>query len=150
MKMTVHEAHERILELDDMIFKVDTGQVRVTWEQRNCLKIEVQALMDALAKSIAAVAVFTNTAVPGFRSGLDGASGVECRSSRGLEIASAESARQCKHSGRACQRALNFLMVQDFTLVDVDTHCRSVQTRKRLGLRHRLPNRQEQRLSRHV
>jgi hypothetical protein len=51
--MTTHEAHERILELDDMIFKADTGQIRVTWEQYTCLKIETQALMDALAKSIA-------------------------------------------------------------------------------------------------
>lgn len=51
--MTPHEAHERILELDDLIFKADTGQVKVTWEEYSCLKVEVQALMDALAKSIA-------------------------------------------------------------------------------------------------
>src|SRR4051812_15220408 len=51
--MTTHEAHERILELDDLIFKADTGQASVTWEQYVSLKTEAQALMDALAKSVA-------------------------------------------------------------------------------------------------
>jgi hypothetical protein len=49
--MTTHEAHERILELDHLIFKADTGQVKVTWERYIYLKTEVQVLMDALAKS---------------------------------------------------------------------------------------------------
>jgi len=51
--MTVQEAHERILELDDLIFKAETGQINVTWDHYVSLKTEADTLMDVLARTIA-------------------------------------------------------------------------------------------------
>jgi uncharacterized protein YdcH (DUF465 family) len=52
MKMTLGQANERITELDDLIFKVETGQVPMSWEEYQSLKIEVEALMDVLAQNL--------------------------------------------------------------------------------------------------
>jgi len=57
--MTVKEADDRITELDDLIFKADTGQISVTWQQYLSLKSEVQILMDVLAKSLASTGKHT-------------------------------------------------------------------------------------------
>lgn len=54
MKMTLGEANERITELDDLIFRAETGQAPMSWREYQSLKIEVEALMDVLARNLSA------------------------------------------------------------------------------------------------
>jgi hypothetical protein len=54
MEMTIDQANERISALDDLIFKADTSQISVTWDEYVVMKIEVEALMEQLAKTMAA------------------------------------------------------------------------------------------------
>jgi hypothetical protein len=53
--MTLDEASERITELDTLIFKVETGQVPMSWEEYRTLQVEVEALMEGLAKNLSSL-----------------------------------------------------------------------------------------------
>jgi hypothetical protein len=49
--MTVAEVHERILQIDDLLVKADTGQISMGWEAYQALAKEAEALMTVWAKT---------------------------------------------------------------------------------------------------
>lgn len=57
--MTVGEVHERITELDALIFKVETGQVSMTWEEYRTLQVEAESLMEVWAQNVSSAKVST-------------------------------------------------------------------------------------------
>ena len=50
---TLGEISEKISEMDSLIFRADTGQVTINWEQYKSLHEDVETLMNMLAQSLA-------------------------------------------------------------------------------------------------
>jgi hypothetical protein len=50
---TYSQLHEKITEIDALIFRADTGQISLTWEQYTSLKEDAETLMKLLAEGIA-------------------------------------------------------------------------------------------------
>jgi hypothetical protein len=50
---TLGEISEKISEIDSLIFRADTGQITITWEQYKSLHEDVETLMNMLAQSLA-------------------------------------------------------------------------------------------------
>jgi hypothetical protein len=53
-RMTLSEANELLTKLDHLIFKADTGQIGVTWNEYTSWKKQAQMLMQDLAHAVAA------------------------------------------------------------------------------------------------
>lgn len=51
--MTVSEVQERITEIDEIVFKVETGQIPMSWNEYKALEKEADELMVILAQNIA-------------------------------------------------------------------------------------------------
>jgi hypothetical protein len=50
--MTLGEIHELIIKLDDLVFKAETGQHSVSWDEYQDLKNKADKLVNALARGI--------------------------------------------------------------------------------------------------
>lgn len=55
MNLTLAEVDERITALDDLIFKIETGQIPASWEEYEARRIEAEALMKVLAENLSSL-----------------------------------------------------------------------------------------------
>ena len=53
--MGFDEVDERIRQIDDEVFKAETGQLLMSWDEYECRKVEAETLMKVLAESLASL-----------------------------------------------------------------------------------------------